>query len=296
MPSTVVIASTAADSAAADAIVAHHAEMVARGAALVDALVGAVSEGDGPGSASARGRLIDWSRGELLPHAAAEEAVLYPVAYRLDDARLLITAMRAEHRAITSLVDRIASTASPIEASAAAAALREVVTGHVWKENELIVPLLAAESSVSLATALDEMHHALAEHQDTGSRDTEAAGADGGHHHDGGPCGCGGHGGPTDAHAGVSCGCGGHESEAAAGVGSRPVLDARAVPHAIRHATVFGALDAVPQGRGLELIAPHDPLPLLAQIERRDPGAFEISYLERGPESWRLAIDRRVAV
>jgi uncharacterized protein (DUF2249 family) len=74
------------------------------------------------------------------------------------------------------------------------------------------------------------------------------------------------------------------------------VLDARQVPHHIRHATVFGALDAVRPGAGLELIAPHDPLPLLAQIEERDPGAFDITYLERGPEAWRIALDRRVPV
>jgi uncharacterized protein (DUF2249 family) len=64
------------------------------------------------------------------------------------------------------------------------------------------------------------------------------------------------------------------------------------VPHAIRHATIFGALDAVPPGGGLVLVAPHDPLPLLAQIEQRAPGAFAVDYLERGPEAWRLEFVR----
>lgn len=67
-----------------------------------------------------------------------------------------------------------------------------------------------------------------------------------------------------------------------------PELDVRVVPHAIRHATVFGALDSIETGAGLVLIAPHDPLPLLAQIEERTPGRFTVSYLDRGPESWRL--------
>jgi len=40
------------------------------------------------------------------------------------------------------------------------------------------------------------------------------------------------------------------------------------------------------------LVAPHDPLPLLAQIEQRSPGAFEVRYVERGPEAWRLAFVR----
>ncbi|WP_325049862.1 DUF2249 domain-containing protein [Nocardioides sediminis] len=91
--------------------------------------------------------------------------------------------------------------------------------------------------------------------------------------------GCG-----SDGHA---CGC--HEADAA----GHPELDARTVPHAIRHATIFGALDAVRPGTGLVLVAPHDPLPLLAQLEQRDPGAFDVDYLDRGPDAWRLLLVRR---
>ncbi|MFF8633546.1 DUF2249 domain-containing protein [Streptomyces pilosus] len=47
----------------------------------------------------------------------------------------------------------------------------------------------------------------------------------------------------------------------------RAGTNVREVPHAIRHATVFGALDAVPAGTAMVLIAHHDSLPLLAQIE-----------------------------
>jgi uncharacterized protein (DUF2249 family) len=68
------------------------------------------------------------------------------------------------------------------------------------------------------------------------------------------------------------------------------------VPHAIRHATVFGALDAVGAGGGMVLIAPHDPRPLLVQIEQRFPNVFSLEYLERGPEAWRIAFVRRVLV
>ena len=41
------------------------------------------------------------------------------------------------------------------------------------------------------------------------------------------------------------------------------------------------------------LVAPHDPLPLLAQLEQRAPQQFEVSYLERGPEAWRIQLVRR---
>jgi len=68
-------------------------------------------------------------------------------------------------------------------------------------------------------------------------------------------------------------------------------LDVRAIPHAIRHATVFGATDAIPPGGSLLLIAPHDPQPLQQSVGRA--GAhLDVSHLERGPESWRLQLTR----
>ncbi|WP_406010372.1 DUF2249 domain-containing protein [Streptomyces sp. NBC_00637] len=46
-------------------------------------------------------------------------------------------------------------------------------------------------------------------------------------------------------------------------------------------------------GAASSLVAPDDPLPLLAQIEQRSPGAFTVEYLERGPETWRLRLSHR---
>lgn len=71
-----------------------------------------------------------------------------------------------------------------------------------------------------------------------------------------------------------------------------PEIDARSISHAIRHAAVFGALSAVRPGGAMVLIAPHDPRPLLAQIASREGGAIEVSYLQRGPEAWRLKLAR----
>lgn len=81
-----------------------------------------------------------------------------------------------------------------------------------------------------------------------------------------------------------SCSCGEHDTAAL------PVLNATDIPHEIRHATIFGALEGAP--RGIELVAPHDPLPLLAQIEQRWPGVFAVDYAERDT-AWRLLITRR---
>lgn len=81
-----------------------------------------------------------------------------------------------------------------------------------------------------------------------------------------------------------SCGCG----DADHGV---PELDVRPIPHAIRHATVFGAWSAIPHGGSLVLVAPHDPKPLLAQLADRE-GPITVTYLDEGPEAWRLRVTR----
>jgi uncharacterized protein (DUF2249 family) len=78
-----------------------------------------------------------------------------------------------------------------------------------------------------------------------------------------------------------------HEADTA-----MPELDARTIPHAIRHATIKGALGSLEPGAGMVLVAPHDPIPLLAQIEAEAPGRYTVEYLDRGP-AWRLAFVRR---
>lgn len=88
----------------------------------------------------------------------------------------------------------------------------------------------------------------------------------------------------TELHLTHQCTCGEHDAEL-------PVLDARALPHAIRHASIFGALDSLAPGAGLVLIAPHDPQPLLAQAKSRYGDSMSVSYLERGPE-WKLQFSR----
>lgn len=85
--------------------------------------------------------------------------------------------------------------------------------------------------------------------------------------------------------AASACTCGEHDHDV-------PELDVRAIPHAIRHATVFGALSAVKVGGALDLVAPHDPKPLLAQINDRENGAIDVEYLVPGPEAWTLRLTR----
>jgi uncharacterized protein (DUF2249 family) len=266
-----LLASTEADASAAAAIEAHHAEMAGALSLRVAALVTAAAAADAAAAALARDSLVRWCRADLVPHALAEEQALYPAAHADERGRLLTDGMLAEHGQITGLVDELAQATDAVRAAAAARALDVLFGSHLRKENELIIPLLTSTPGVSLADLLGGMHELLGGHSDEtpaldGAQDGAQVEAPG----------CGGH----------SCSCG--ESDAP----GFPELDARAVPHAIRHATIFGALDAVPAGGGLVLVAPHDPLPLLAQIQQRWPDVFAVSYLERGPEAWRLAFAR----
>jgi uncharacterized protein (DUF2249 family) len=84
---------------------------------------------------------------------------------------------------------------------------------------------------------------------------------------------------------GTACTCGEENSK-------RIILDTRLIPHAIRHATIFGALDSIGLGGSIDLIASHNPLPLLAQLKQRNPDAFTISYLLEGPKDWALRLTR----
>ncbi|MHA6669148.1 DUF2249 domain-containing protein [Homoserinimonas sp. A447] len=84
---------------------------------------------------------------------------------------------------------------------------------------------------------------------------------------------------------GSSCACG-HEDE------SEIVLDTRTIPHAIRHATIFGALGAIAPSFSLDLVANHNPLPLIAQLEAKQPGDFTVTYLSDGPDEWKLRFTR----
>ncbi|MEU5592840.1 DUF2249 domain-containing protein [Streptomyces sp. NPDC020298] len=269
--SELTLASDPEDATALQAAEAHHARLAGELAGRVKMLINAV---DRDPSAAERNRagLVAFCDRSLLPHAAAEEAVLYPAAHGMPEARLLIEGLIGEHRCLTALVEALRAAPGPAGAAADARATQVLFQEHVAKENGLVLPLLAMAPEVSLAALLADMHHRLAGDAEYAD-DADDAGNAGNADDAGNAGGCGG-----------VCGCGGAEET------DEPELDVREVPHALRHATVFGALDAVPAGTAMVLVAPHDPLPLLAQIEQRSPGVFSVEYLERGPEAWRLRL------
>ena len=40
------------------------------------------------------------------------------------------------------------------------------------------------------------------------------------------------------------------------------------------------------------LVAPHDPLPLLAQIAEREGEAVRHRYVQQGPDAWKILLER----
>jgi uncharacterized protein (DUF2249 family) len=260
---TLTIASDPADAEAMEAVENHHAQMSGELTLLVATLANAADSG---AAVSARNRLVAWARESLVPHALAEEKTLYPAARELTEGRLLVDAMLAEHVAIVAMVDEVDHAATHVAAAAAGRALQALFVVHLDKENDHILPLLAASPTHSIARLLEGMHEVLGggheAHGHGGSVESESESATG--------------------HGGSSCACGTVDPA------GNPELDVRVIPHAIRHATIFGALDAVAPGAGLEIVADHDPIPLLNQVQQRTPGRFDITYLERGPVDFRV--------
>lgn len=75
---------------------------------------------------------------------------------------------------------------------------------------------------------------------------------------------------------------------------ANPELDLRDVPRSQRHPLVFAKFDALAVGESFELVNDHDPIPLHRQMDAMRPEQAEWSYVERGPEAFRIRV-RRVA-
>jgi len=142
------------DTRAADAVRAHHERMVDELTELAAAL--ASSEGDD--HARARGALVSWTRGELVPHALGEERTFYSAAATLEAGRLLVDSLVADHRVILGVLDALEASTDPAVTAAWADALVRVFSAHAHKENDLVLPLLVASPGVSVADELHAMH------------------------------------------------------------------------------------------------------------------------------------------
>lgn len=113
--------------------------------------------------------------------------------------------------------------------------------------------------------------------------------------------GCGGHSrrrtvdAPEAAKTAGGCGCGGHghRGEAARARASSAVeeLVIHSIPKLVRHAALFAAIDAIPVGENLVIVAPHQPAPLFRRLEASE-AHYRVETLDAGPVDWRYRITR----
>ena len=117
-------------------------------------------------------------------------------------------------------------------------------------------------------------------------------------------CGCGGHGKKeqaaapaapaTESHGG--CGCGDHGQGTAHVVSQDPAvredeLVIHSLPKDVRHALLFAAMDNLPLGASLIVVAPHQPVPLFNYLQESE-SHYRVETIETGPVDWRYRVTR----
>jgi uncharacterized protein (DUF2249 family) len=80
-------------------------------------------------------------------------------------------------------------------------------------------------------------------------------------------------------------------SEAAA----RQQVDLRSLVPMQRHQLNFQLVDELAPGGSFVFVNDHDPKPLYYQLEAEHPRQYSWTYLEQGPEVWRVEIGRLAA-
>ncbi len=147
-----------ADAEAVDAIRDHHAELQAALRERVVALGEAVRAGQP--HEPAQHALLLFLDTELLPHAAAEERSIYPAGDR-GRTTMLVRAMVEEHRNLVAHVSGLRAATDWITVVSIASAILALFESHLAKENDQLLPALAADPDVSLGELLDGMHEIL---------------------------------------------------------------------------------------------------------------------------------------
>ncbi len=240
---------------AREALRHHHEELAGRMAGYVEVLTGGAPGADPD-------PFIRFLREELLPHAAGEDRYLYPAVEPLIKAHGSATAtMQVDHRAIGGYVEALRQAAGRLHAARGverAEATREV-TRLAWQLKALFDVHLQKEEQVYMPlftryTTPDEQQRIIRQMHEMPAGGANAPDVPGG-------------GGDAD-------------------------LDVRTLAPAGRHAVIFATFEALPPGQAFILVNDHDPKPLRYQFEAEHAGTFTWTYLEQGPEVWRVRIGR----
>ena len=148
------------------AITGHHAELQQALAAHVDAVVTAARTARAHEEATTHLRQL--LAHDIVPHARAEEDVLYAAA-TADTLRPLVAGMIFEHETILGLADRLAAVTTAVDAASTAYAIKAVFDGHVRRENELLLPALATDPAVDLPALLPGMEQRFSAYRSAAS-------------------------------------------------------------------------------------------------------------------------------
>ena len=98
---------------------------------------------------------------DIIPHARAEEDVLYAAA-TTEKLRPLVTGMIFEHETLLGLARDLVAAPTALDAAVAAGAIEAVFVGHVRRENELLLPALATDPDIDLPALLPVMSERFA--------------------------------------------------------------------------------------------------------------------------------------
>lgn len=71
-------------------------------------------------------------------------------------------------------------------------------------------------------------------------------------------------------------------------------LDIRIIEPRLKHPFIFQNFDQLLHGEILTIVNDHDPLPLFYQFESERPGIFEWNYEEKGPDTWKINITKKL--
>ena len=74
-----------------------------------------------------------------------------------------------------------------------------------------------------------------------------------------------------------------------------PFIDVRTIQPRDKHPRIFAMVAALEPGKSFVIVNDHDPRPLHYQLQAEYPGQFSWTYLESGPDEWRVELGRQVA-
>ncbi|HET9947765.1 MAG TPA: DUF2249 domain-containing protein [Longimicrobiales bacterium] len=70
-------------------------------------------------------------------------------------------------------------------------------------------------------------------------------------------------------------------------------LDVRVLTPREKHPTIFHTFEGLAPGESFVLVNDHDPKPLRYQFDYEYAGKFGWTYLEQGPDVWKVEITRK---